>query len=323
MKTLVITQPRNAELIERPVPAPAQGEVLLRIGRLGLCGSDLATYRGINPLADYPRIPGHEIGAVVERAGEGVDPQWREGREVLVVPYTSCGTCAACRQGRVNACSNNQTLGVQRDGALCEYIVAPQDKLIAAEKLSLREFALVEPLTIGHHAVARGRVTAADTVLVLGCGAIGLGAIAAAAQRGARVVAMDCDPAKLPLAEACGAVAAALESPPDVVIEAVGSPETFRQAVEQVAFAGRVVYIGYAKAPVKYDTSLFVKKELDILGSRNATAADFAAVIAMLAERQFPVDRVISHTVPLAEAPAALAKWDAEPGRFTKIHIEL
>jgi 2-desacetyl-2-hydroxyethyl bacteriochlorophyllide A dehydrogenase len=323
MHALSITTPRAAELVERAMPTPGRGEVLLRVRRVGLCGTDLASFRGTNPLVTYPRIPGHEIGAVIERAGEGVDPHWHVGREVLVVPYTHCGQCSACRQGRVNACRDNQTLGVQRDGALCEYIVAPQNKLLASDKLSLRELALVEPLTIGNHAVERGRVTAEDTVLVLGCGPIGLGAIAAAARRGARVVAVDVDRGKRPLAEACGAVATNSDEPPDVVIEAAGSPETFRQAVDLVAFAGRVVYIGYAKSPVKYDTSLFVKKELDILGSRNATSDDFAAVIAMLAERRFPVDAVVSHTVPLAEVPAVLAAWDAEPLRFIKIHVEL
>lgn len=323
MKAIAITEPRVAKVVERRVPEPAPGEVLLRVCRLGLCGTDLATYRGVNPLASYPRIPGHEIGATIERAGEGVDPCWHVGREVLVVPYTSCGHCNACRQGRMNACRNNQTLGVQRDGALAEFLVAPQEKLLASDKLSLRELALVEPLTIGNHAVGRGRVTTEETVAVLGCGPIGLGAIAAAARRGARVIALDVDASKLPLAQKCGATEAVVDDVPDVVIEAVGSPETFRAAVDMVAFAGRVVYVGYTKSPVEYDASLFVKKELDILGSRNATAVDFAEVIAMLEERRFPADEVVSHTVPLAEAGAALAEWDAEPSRFTKIHVEL
>jgi threonine dehydrogenase-like Zn-dependent dehydrogenase len=262
---------------------------------------------------------------------------WHNGRSVLVVPYTHCGTCSACRQSRFNCCRANQTLGVQRDGGMCEWMVAPWKKLLASETLSLRELALVEPLTIGFHAVDRGRVCEHDTVVVFGCGAIGLGAIAGAARRNARVIAVDIDAGKLHIARACGAAVAvnsAAESlherlqelteghGPDVVIEAVGRPETFRAAVEEVGFAGRVVYIGYAIAPVEYETKQFVVKELDILGSRNALPRDFAEVIAHLEAGRFPVDDVITHTVSLISACEALDQWNKDPGSFIKIQVE-
>jgi threonine dehydrogenase-like Zn-dependent dehydrogenase len=227
-------------------------------------------------------------------------------------------------------------LGVQRDGALAEYIAVPTEKLLAAPKLSLAELALVEPLTIGFHAVDRGRVTSNDTVAVLGCGAIGLGAIAGAAARGARVIAVDIDDAKLELGRLCGAsevVHSGRENlhealaqltngdGPNVVIEAIGLPQTFQAAVSEVCFAGRVVYIGYAKAPVEYETKYFVMKELDILGSRNATAQDFRDVIQLLESGQFPVQNVISHTTDLAGAGELLRQWSERPSEFTKIHV--
>lgn len=312
------------------------GEALLRVRRVGLCGSDLKTYQGGNPLVTYPRIPGHEIAATIVKL-DAAASAFTPGMDVTLSPYTHCGRCPACRNGRHNACQANQTLGVQRDGALTEYIAVPIDKLCAAN-LNLQELCLVEPLTVGFHAVARGRVTQGDTVAVYGCGGVGLGAIAAAAFRGARVIAVDVDDAKLELARAAGAahtVNSQAEAPgaglrrltdgagPGVVIEAVGSAETFRAAVEQVAFTGRVVYIGYAKEPIAYETKLFVQKELDILGSRNAQPEDFRAVVQMLEQHRFPVERVASTLVPLEHAPEAFSDWSAHPQRFTKITVAL
>ncbi len=264
--------------------------------------------------------------------------QFKPGMEVTVVPYTTCGNCPSCRSGRVNACRSNQTLGVQRDGALTEFIAVPWQKLVRSEQLSLTELTLVEPLSVGFHAVDRGRVTSADTVLVFGCGMIGLGAVSGAALlRGARVIAVDVDDAKLALARKAGA-AEVINSKtenlhdklqsltngdgPGVVIEAVGLPATFRAAVDEVAFAGRVVYIGYAKEQVAYETKYFVMKELDIMGSRNATAQNFADVVSVLESRRYPVAETITRVVPFADAGNALAAWAADPSRVTKIHVE-
>jgi 2-desacetyl-2-hydroxyethyl bacteriochlorophyllide A dehydrogenase len=318
-------------------PTAGAGDVLLRVKRVGYCGSDLSTFRGLNPLVSYPRIPGHEIAAEIVSVGKDVPATLKTGAQVTVMPYTACGQCPSCRAGRVNACQFNQTLGVQRDGALTELLVAPWQKIITAP-LGLAELALIEPLSVGFHAVNRGRVTKADTVLIFGCGMIGLGAIAAAGlHRGATVIAADIDDAKLALARRAGAthtinsrtanLHAELEKltsgGPTVVIEAVGSPETFVAAVSEVAFAGRVVYIGYAKAPVTYETKYFVMKELDILGSRNATPEDFAAVIDLLRSGRYPSQETITRTVPWSEAGAALAAWSADPSKVTKIQVDL
>ena len=337
MKALEITSPGAARLVDRPEPAPVAGELLLRIHTVGYCGTDLSTYRGRNPLVTYPRIPGHEVAAVVEGLGQGVTG-WTIGEQVLVFPYTECGACSSCLAGRPNCCKNNQTLGVQREGIMAEFATIPAGKAMRAAGLGPRELALVEPLTVGAHAVARGQVTAGETVAVFGCGAIGLGAIAAAAYLGARVIAIDVDDVKLDLAKSCGAaecvnsiredLATRLQEltdghGPAVVIEAVGLSATFQAAVDLVAFAGRVVYIGYAKEPVAYETKWFVMKELDIRGSRNALARDFEQVIAMLGTGRVPTERIITQEVSLAEAPTALANWDRAPGDVTKIHVRL
>ncbi len=333
MKAFRMEAPGTGAVVDVPDAAAQDGEALLRVAMVGMCGTDLNTFRGRNQMVRFPRIPGHEVAAfVVEGGGE-----LASGTEVTISPYTSCGLCPSCLRGRGNACEHNETLGVQRDGAMTEYISVPREKLYPA-KLSLKELCLVEPLTVGFHAAARGRVEAKDVVAVFGCGGVGLGAIAAAAFRGAETIAVDMDDAKLEIARKAGAkhlIHAKSENlhqrlveitgrrGPDVVIEAIGLPDTFRAAVEEVAFTGRVVYIGYAKEPVAYETRLFVQKELDILGSRNALPEDFREVIRMLAAGRFPVEDAVSAVVPLEDAARMLGEWSANPAKFTKIMVQL
>lgn len=322
---------------EAEKPRPAKGEVLLKMQYVGFCGSDLSTYLGKNPLVSYPRVPGHEISGIIVELGQEVPGGLMEGDAVTVVPYTSCGTCPSCRRGRTNACRENQTLGVQREGAMQEYLSLPWQKILPAPELSALELALVEPLTVGKHAVRRARVGEGDLVMVLGCGMIGAGAIAAAAGRGARVVAVDIDAHKLELATLLGAgytinsretdLHGELErisagDGADVVIEAAGNALTYRAAVEEVAFSGRVVCIGYAGQEVSFPTRLFVQKEMDILGSRNATAEDFSEVIDFLEQGDFPLDEVISRKVSFDEAAGAMKEWAADPGKFMKILLD-
>lgn len=333
MKAVALTGVGQVAITEIPEPASSPGNVLLRVEMVGLCGTDLNSYRGKNPLVTYPRVIGHEISATVIEGSNAVPP----GTRVTVSPYSSCGHCAACRRGRANACQFNQTLGVQRDGAMTELLTVPESRVYPSS-LSLKELCLVEPLTVGVHAVSRARIGSQDIVAVYGCGGVGLGAIAGAAFRGARTIAIDVDDQKLETAKAAGAahlihshrdsVHDCLQEltegfGPDVVIEAIGLPETFLSAVEQVAFTGRVVYIGYAKEPISYETRLFVQKELDILGSRNALPEDFREVISLLEGGSFPVDQAVTAVVPFQEAPAALQRWSDNPASFTKIMVKL
>jgi threonine dehydrogenase-like Zn-dependent dehydrogenase len=336
MRALVIRKPGEAAIESVAEPKLDAGKVLLRVRMVGLCGSDLNSYRGRNPMVQFPRIPGHEIAATIVEGSTSL-PGLAAGVDVTMSPYTSCGNCASCRRGRPNACAFNETLGVQRDGALTDYITMPPERLYVAP-LSIKELCLVEPLTVGFHAVSRGRVTAADKVAVFGCGGVGLGAISASHFAGATTIGVDLDDEKLRLAGKAGAAHLVNSSKsqlhqqlleltdgrgPDVIIEAVGHPQTFRAAVEEVAFTGRVVYIGYAKEPVAYETKLFVQKELDILGSRNALPEDFRAVIEMIREGKFPVDDAVGSIVPLEEAPQILEAWSANPSKFTKIMVQL
>jgi threonine dehydrogenase-like Zn-dependent dehydrogenase len=339
MKAIVFNRANEIGQVERTEPQPQPGEVLLRIRRVGYCGSDLNAFRGLNPVMKYPCIPGHEIGATIESVTAGVPEKFKPGMAVTVLPYTNCGKCSACLSGRVNACRDNQTLGVQRDGALTEFICTPWQKLIYSPKLSLTELALVEPLSIGFHAVERGRVAARDTVCMLGSGMIGLGAIAGAALlRQARVIAVDVDDAKLQLARRVGAaevINSKTESlherlqeltsghGPNVIIEAVGTEQTFLAAIDEVGFAGRVVYVGYAKKLVAYETKYFLLKELDILGSRNATRRNFEEVVAVLESGSYPVNESITRTVSFAGAGQAMRDWSANPALVTKIHVEV
>jgi threonine dehydrogenase-like Zn-dependent dehydrogenase len=336
MRALVLRKPGRADLETIADPVLTDTNVLLKVRFVGFCGSDLNSFRGLNPLVTYPRILGHEVSAtVVEDVGrEAVLPA---GTNVAISPYTSCGKCSSCLRGRPNACQFNQTLGVQRDGALTEFIVMPREKLYPA-RLTLKELCLVEPLTVGFHAVTRGRVTANDTVAIWGCGGVGLGVVAAASSRGARTICIDVDDEKLDLARMAGGQLTInitrepiherlLEMTegrgPDVAIEAIGTAATFRAAVEEVAFTGRVVYIGYAKEPVSYETRLFVQKELDIVGSRNAQPADFEAVIKLLEAQTFPVDQAVSLVVPLEQAADALRSWSENSSRFRKIMVSM
>ena len=325
MKTLQIVQPGVIRLTDTPEPAPGPGEIKVKIHYAGFCGSDLNTFRGANAMVSYPRIPGHEIGASIEALGSDVPDNFKPGQIVTLNPYTSCGKCASCRRGRPNACENNETLGVQRDGAMKEFICVPWQKVIPCGQVPLKYTALIEPMSVGFHAANRGRITKDDVVMVIGCGMVGLGALVSAVQRGATVIAADIDPVKLELARKLGAAYAYNSSTeweglpdPDVVIEAVGSVPTYRMAVERVAFTGRIVCIGYAKTGVSLPTSLFVKKELDIMGSRNATPEDFSDVISYLSSG-VDADAFVSDIIDPKDAQDAMEKWNANPGKVFRI----
>jgi threonine dehydrogenase-like Zn-dependent dehydrogenase len=333
MKALMIEAPGSAAVVERPEPS-AGGEVLVRVARAGLCGTDLSTFLGKNPLVTYPRVIGHEIAGIVVHAG-GALSNVREGTAVAISPYKNCGACVACRRGRPNACRNNQTLGVQREGALAELVAVPAERLYTSAALDVDQLALVEPFSIGMHAVRRGRVTADDSVLVIGCGGVGAGAVAAAASRGARVLAVDLDEGKLQLARAFGAADARCSvdpsvtewladqtkgEGPDVVIEAVGSAETYRFAIEAVASCGRVVCLGWVQGDVAIEARHIVAKEVEILGSRNATD-EFADVIALFESRAIDPLRLVTHRVTLDAVPAMLGEWARQPAAFGKVLV--
>ena len=337
MKAIQISEPSVMKVIDIAEPQMGDDEVLLRMKYVGFCGSDLSTFRGGNPMVKMPVVPGHEVGAEIVSVGKNVPEGLKPGMTVTVNPYTNCGKCASCRNGRVNACLHNETLGVQRWGAMREYLVLPWEKVIPAGLLTPRTCALIEPMSVGFHAVNRAQVTDIDVVLVIGCGMVGMGAIVRSALRGATVVAADIDDEKLTLAKQMGASytinsktedvhARLLEMTsgfgPDVVIESVGSSPTYQMAVDEVAFTCRVVCIGYAKTEVSFQTKYFVQKELDIRGSRNAQPSDFRAVIHYLERGTCPVNELISRVVKPEEAFEAMQQWAAAPGKVFRILVD-
>ncbi len=338
MRALRINKPGSIELVDRDKPSPGNEEVLIKMEYVGFCGSDLSTYLGKNPMVQYPRVPGHEISAKIVDKGKEVPAFLSTGDSVTVIPYTSCGACPSCRRGREYACQFNQTLGVQRDGAMQEYLAVPWQKVIRAPSLGELELAMVEPLTVGFHAIERGRVSSTDTVVVLGCGMIGAGALVRASLIGARVIAVDIDDHKLDLARNLGAhhVTNSTNTDlhkelqgltggdgPDVIIEAAGNPATYLAAIYEVAFTGRVVCIGYAEQKVSFATKLFVQKEIDILGSRNAASDDFMAVMAYLESGRFPLDKMNTEKVKPEDVPAAVKSWADDPAKVMKILLDL
>ncbi|MGQ1891644.1 zinc-binding alcohol dehydrogenase family protein [Thermophagus sp. OGC60D27] len=337
MRTIEILNPGVMRMTEREKPQPEEGEILLKIKYVGFCGSDLSTFSGKNPLVSYPRIPGHEISAVIEETGNSVPEKFKPGQSATVIPYTNCGHCSACKQKKYNACRYNQTLGVQRDGAMTEYISLPWQKVIVEQELSGIQLALVEPLTVGFHAVDNIGITDIDTVVVFGCGMIGSGAILRAHLRGATVIAVDIDDSKLEVARKLGAKfqintktqnihkelnKITEENGPSVAIEAAGNPVTYKSAIEEVGFAGRVVCIGYAKEDILSPTKLWVQKELEIRGSRNANPADFDAVIKFLKNSSLDERILISKIIDIQDAPEAMKQWAENPGKILKILVQ-
>ncbi len=337
MKAIEISTPGQMNVVEAPKPVPEKNEVLLKIKYVGFCGSDLSTYLGKNPLVEYPRIPGHEISAIIEAIGSDVPTKFKEGMKATVIPYTNCGQCSSCRQKRYNACKYNQTLGVQRHGAMTEYIVAPWQKVLIDDCLTETQLGLVEPMTVGFHAINNAHVTDSDTILIFGCGMIGSGAIVRAHLRGATVIAVDIDDKKLETAKKLGAthtinslkvnlhdelIKLTNGDGPSVVIEAAGNPKTYLSAIEEVAFSGRVVCIGYAGKDVTFPTKLWVQKEMEINGSRNANPEDFEAVIKFLKNKNIDENLLITKIVSIEEAATAMKEWSEAPGKIMKIMVK-
>jgi len=338
MQAFVIDKPGSCSLTnELAKPEVKSGEVLVKIKKVGFCGSDLNTFRGLNPIVSYPRIPGHEIAAEIVELGEGVKGDYKAGDKVLILPYTTCGTCWSCLTGRPNACKNNKTLGVQQDGGMSEYLSVPAEKLVTGiNDMSFSEIAIVEPLAVGFHAARRAESKDGEYMLVFGCGMVGLGAIAKGARDGATVIAVDIDDEKLELSKAFGAEhvinSAKLNLEEEVLrlteghgasvtVEAIGLAQTFVAAVDLTAFAGRVVYVGYVKDAVSFDTKKFVMKEIQIRGARNAIKDDFVDVLKAMKDMNLPIGNLISKDVPLADAPEALEYWSEHTAEITKILV--
>lgn len=338
MKAVLMSEPWNVSLIDLPAPKVNPEDVLIRIHKVGLCGTDLQSYRGLAALTKFPLIPGHELGGEVVSCGDAVPAEmFAPGNHVTVKPYFNCGQCYPCSIGRINCCENSRTMGVQiQEGCLCNFIAVPYENVLKCGELPYEEIALIEPLSVGAHLVSRAKVAPGEHVLVFGCGVIGSGAIAASYFRGAHVIAVDIASEKFKAAKAMGAEACinpqtqnlqeeilriTKGSGVSVALEAIGLPETMASAIHVVNFAGRVGYVGYSKKALEANATLIVKKELTIVGSRNALIEEFNDVMENISTHRLNFRQLISATYQVEHAPEAFAHWHAAPGNFTKIQI--
>jgi len=324
--TVVCEAPGTLKAEDRPMPVPAPGEVLLRVKRVGVCGTDLHIYAGRQPYLSYPRVMGHELSGIVAEAPRG--SRLAAGDTVYVMPYLSCGGCAACRMGRTNCCVNLQVLGVHRDGAFTEYLSVPGPFVHAAQGVTLDQAAMIEFLAIGAHAVRRAQVKAGQRVLVVGAGPIGMGAMIFAGLRGAAVTALDSRADRLAfcartLGAGCVAVGAddveqlaALTSNEffDVVFDATGNAAAMERGFRFVAHAGTYVLISVVSADITFNDPEFHKRETTLLGSRNATTEDFDTVMQAMREGRIP-QGLNTHRMALADVPALFSGLlDADAG---------
>jgi 2-desacetyl-2-hydroxyethyl bacteriochlorophyllide A dehydrogenase len=315
--TVVCETPGTLKARDRPIPVPAEGEVLLRVRRVGICGTDLHIFAGQQPYLNYPRVMGHELSGTVAEAPSG--SRLAAGDMVYVMPYLSCGRCVACRVERTNCCVNLQVLGVHRDGALAEYVSVPQQFVHKADGVTLDQAAMIEFLAIGAHAVRRARVRAGQRVLVVGAGPIGMGAMVFSRLRGATVVALDSRADRLAFCTqrlgtdasvALGAhdveELAALSSNEffDIVFDATGNAAAMERGFRFVAHAGTYVLISIVSADITFNDPEFHKRETTLLASRNATSEDFETVLAAMRAGQIPAG-LNTHRMALADVPAS------------------
>lgn len=338
MRSVVLTEPHHVALRDVPNPTVPDGHVLLRMLYGGVCGSDLASYRGSSAYVSYPRTLGHEFAAeVVEVAAN--DRGIVAGMAVTASPYFNCGACLACRRGFSNACVDNQTMGVQREGAFSDLFTMPIERVIDGTDIDPRALALIEPFSISYHGVARSDVSDDDRVLVIGAGAIGILAAVSARSLGARAYITDISAAKVGSAIADFQLDGGFVSREpddlarfvdevtggdgfDVVIEAAGIPQAFLAAVDAAAPRGRVVVIGVSKTGVDFNPTAVQAKELTVVGSRAATAADFVATLDLVRSKFVDLTRLITREVAADDIVEAFEHLDAHSATTTKLLID-
>lgn len=326
MKQALLEQPGCFRLADAAEPTLRAGEALLRIHRVGVCGSDLHAFRGRQPFFEYPRVPGHELGAEIMEIAPN-DRGLKVGDRVAVEPYLSCGRCRACRLGRPNCCRSMRVIGVHVDGGLCERFVAPIDKLHGGGSLSFDQLALVEMLSIGAHAAARAQLRQDEWAVVVGAGPIGLATIQFALAAGARVIAVDVNGERLAFAGRLGVKHAVNAQTADVVgavrelagddladcvFDATGAPKSMETSFDFVGTCGRVVFVGLAQGRISFDDPAFHRRELAVLASRNS-AGEFPRIIGMIERGEIDTRPWITHRLSLADVPEKFARLH-DPG---------
>ena len=335
MRAIVCREPGTLALEERPEPDRRQGEIAVRVRRVGICGTDYHIYEGKHPYLQYPRVMGHELAVEIVETPAGSD--FSNGEICVVNPYLSCGHCVACRAGKPNCCVNISVLGVHQDGGMTDILSLPATNLIHAKGLTADECATVEFLAIGAHAVRRGAVSTGDKVLVIGAGPIGLGVALFARLSGGTVAVLDRDAARAKASQSVagvtalsangGAAASALAFTNgdgfDVVFDATGNPQSMEAGFDFVAHGGRYVLVSVVRETITFKDPDFHRKEMTLLGSRNATAEDFERVISAIRDGHVPVNSLITHRTRLAGAVRDLPVWAVEKSGLIKALIEV
>ncbi len=318
--------PGQFGLIEAPLPVSAPtGWVLVDIAAVGLCGTDYHIFGGRHPYLAYPRVIGHELSGTVAQTAPG----WPAGTAVVINPYIACGSCRACARGKPNCCTGIEVLGVHRDGGMCARIAVPSGNLYAAGKLAPEQAAMVEFLAIGAHAVRRGEIAAGDSVLVTGAGPIGLGAALFAQLRGAQVHLLDTSAARLDQARKLGfdrlhtALGPEHADGFDVVMDATGNAAAMEGGFAHVGHGGSYVLISVVPEQIRFSDPEFHKREMRLIGSRNATREDFETVMAALTSGRIDAGALLSETLTLADLPRRLPELAADRASLVKAIVRM
>ncbi|MFG6685731.1 zinc-binding alcohol dehydrogenase family protein [Mariniflexile sp. HNIBRBA6329] len=321
MKYIVCEEPNKFTLKEKEIPTREENQALIKVHRVGICGTDLHAYSGNQAFFTYPRILGHELAAEILEIGN--NPQnLKVGDKVIVMPYVSCGTCLACRQGKTNCCSNIRVLGVHADGGMQENFAVRTDLLIPANNLSFEEMAIVEPLAIGAHAIRRANVLKGENVVVIGCGPIGIGLMKLAQIKGAEVIALDVDEARLEfvkneigvkhVVKVSGTAVEEVSKITNgdmatVVFDCTGNKRALEGGIAYMSHGGRYVLVGLSKGELVFSHPAIHAKESTIMCSRNATLEDFNFVIKNL--DKFPTKAFVTHQVNFTEMIENFDSW--------------
>ncbi|RKP57343.1 zinc-binding alcohol dehydrogenase family protein [Cohnella endophytica] len=339
MKGIVCEKIESFRLVDDlPEPVLSEGNALVSVRRVGICGTDLHAYKGNQPFFDYPRILGHELSGIIERIEDNSEGL-KAGDQVSIIPYLHCGTCVACRRGKTNCCTDMKVLGVHADGGMRERISVPISHLLRADGLTLDEAAIVEPLAIGAHAVRRADLAPGDAVLVIGSGPIGLGVMAFAKQTGATVIAMDINDERLDFCRSWAQVDHTINAQeadaksklaeltagefPVAVFDATGNAKSMTNAFELVAHGGKLIFVGLIKGDITFSDPDFHKRELTLMGSRNATKADFYHVMDILGNYQLDIGRYITHRSSFDGMIDEFETWLKPESKVIKAIVEL
>lgn len=326
MKTIVLETPGQFRLTDTAEPdAPGPGEALVRVKRIGICGTDLHAFRGRQPFFSYPRILGHELGVEVVALGDAHQTHPLQVGDICAVePYLNCGVCSACRRGKTNCCQQLKVLGVHIDGGMREYIKVPIQKLHKAQGAPLEQLAVVEMLCIGAHAVRRAQVTRGERALVIGAGPIGLATMQFAQLAGAEVICLELNPNRIEFCQrhlgvkqfinTTQGVETALQQllgddMPTLVFDATGNAQSMMNAFHYVAHGGKLIFVGLVQGELSFNDPYFHSHELTLLATRNATSGDFAYVVDCLNTSQIQLDPWITHHATPAEFIEVFPTW--------------